>query len=83
VVETFQKSTSVADSLAIMAEAYKQLGQQELADASLLVLETNYPQHGYLNGEKIDLKTNIFSFKELWIFKDLGILKRFGRSGSE
>lgn len=83
VVETFQKSASVADSLAVMAEAYKQLGQEQLADASLLVLAANYPDHGYLNGEEINLKTNVFSFKDMWIFKDFGILKRIGLSKKE
>ncbi|MCF6287900.1 MAG: outer membrane protein assembly factor BamD [Proteobacteria bacterium] len=68
VVESFQKTDSVADALAVMTEAYTQLGQDELAQSSKLVLQTNFPDHSYLHGEEIDLETTPFSFKDLWIF---------------
>ncbi len=68
VVESFQKTRYVADALAVMATAYKELGEDKLAKSSLLVLQENYPNHSYLQGEEIDLKTNVFSFKDLWIF---------------
>ena len=68
VIESFQESNSVADALAVSAEAYKQLGQSELADANVAVLEKNFPNHSYLQGGELDLETKIFSFKDLWIF---------------
>ncbi len=68
VVESFQKTSYVADALAVMATAYKELGEDELAQTSKLVLQENYPNHSYLQGEELDLKTNVFSFKDLWIF---------------
>ena len=68
VVESFQQTESVAESLAVMIEAYTQLDQNELAKSSKLVLQSNFPNHGYLKGEEIDLDNKIFSFKDLWIF---------------
>lgn len=68
IVESFQKTNSVADALAIMIEAYKDLGEKELANSNTLVLKANFPNHPYLKGEKLDLDTNLFSFKDLWIF---------------
>lgn len=68
VIESYQKTDSVADSLAVMTEAYKQLGQDDLAQSSTLILETNFPNHGYLQGEEIDLSTQLISFKDFWIF---------------
>lgn len=68
VVESFQKTDSVADALAVMIESYTQLNQAELASSSRLVLQTNFPTHGYLSGEEIDLDTKVFSFKDLWVF---------------
>ncbi len=68
VIESFQKTRYVADALAVMTTAYKELGEDELAKTSLLVLQENYPNHSYLQGEELDLKTNVFSLKDLWIF---------------
>ncbi len=68
VIETFQKTDAVADSLAVMAQAYKELHEDELAKTSLAVLQENFPNHPYLKGEPLDLNTNVFSFKDLWIF---------------
>ena len=67
-IESYQKTNSVGDAIAVMIEAYTQLGQNDLATSSKLVLQKNYPNHGYLNGEEIDLDKNIFSLKDLWIF---------------
>lgn len=67
-IESYQKTNSVGDAIAVMIEAYTQLGQNDLASSSKLVLQKNYPNHGYLNGEEIDLGKNIFSLKDLWIF---------------
>lgn len=68
VIESYQTTPSVADSIAVMIEAYTQLGQTDLASSNTLVLKTNYPNHSYLNGEEIDLNTKLFSIKDLWIF---------------
>ncbi len=68
VIESFQKTDSVADSIAVMAEAYKQLGQDDLAQSSLQVLQTNFPTHGYLQDGEIDLSTQLFSIYDMWIF---------------
>ena len=68
VIESYQKTNSVSDAIAVMAESYTQLGQNELASASKLVLQENFPSHGYLSGEEIDLNKKLFSFKDLWIF---------------
>lgn len=68
VIESFQKTAAVPDALAVMIEAYTQLGEKELASSSSLVLQTNYPNHSYLKGEEIDLDTKLFSIRDLWIF---------------
>lgn len=68
IIESFQKTDSVGDALAVMSESYKQIGRIELAQSSRLVLSTNFPRHSYLNDEKIDLDTKLFSFMDLWIF---------------
>ncbi|MFK8010704.1 MAG: outer membrane protein assembly factor BamD [Marinicellaceae bacterium] len=68
VIESFQKSDSVAESIAVMAEAYKRLGQEDLAESSLKVLKTNYPNHAYLQGEDLNFETKLFSLSDLWIF---------------
>ncbi|HDZ57080.1 MAG TPA: outer membrane protein assembly factor BamD [Pseudomonas xinjiangensis] len=49
VVENFQQTPSVDDGLAIMVEAYRRLALTELADRSLLTLQTNYPEHASLD----------------------------------
>lgn len=49
VFENFQQTPSVADALAIMVEAYLNLDLLELAEESLQVLVTNYPDHPALD----------------------------------
>lgn len=49
VFEKFQQTPSVADALAIMVEAYLNLDLFELAEESLQVLVTNYPDHPTLD----------------------------------
>jgi outer membrane protein assembly factor BamD len=68
IVESFQKTPSVSDALAVMTESYKNLNQQDLAQSSLMVLQQNFPNHEYLKDGKLNLKTKLFSFKDLWIF---------------
>jgi len=50
IVETYQGTRHIADALAIMAEAYKELELQELSDDAYRVLELNYPEHPLLTG---------------------------------
>jgi outer membrane protein assembly factor BamD len=49
VVENFQETVAVPDALAIMIEAYQLLGQNELAENTIEVLMTNYPEVGYID----------------------------------
>lgn len=45
VVENLQETPAVPDALAIMAEAYTELGMHDLAKNSLEVLRLNYPEY--------------------------------------
>lgn len=49
VVENFQGSPWVAEGLAIMVEGYMRLGLDDLADTSLALLSSNYPDHSTLD----------------------------------
>jgi outer membrane protein assembly factor BamD len=65
VVENYQRSPSVPDALAVMAEAYHLLGMQDLSDDAVRVLASNYPDYPYLNydgsfdyqGKKLEKKS--------------------------
>jgi outer membrane protein assembly factor BamD len=45
VVENYQRTPAVPGALAVMAEAYRGMGLEDLADDSLRVLRLNYPDH--------------------------------------
>jgi outer membrane protein assembly factor BamD len=49
-IETYPQTPQTGDALAIMAESYRQLGQEKLADDALAVLRLNFPDHPYLGG---------------------------------
>ncbi|MCK7593317.1 outer membrane protein assembly factor BamD [Pseudomarimonas salicorniae] len=49
-IEVYPQSRYQSDALAVMAESYRQLGQDTLADDTVRVLEANDPQHPYLTG---------------------------------
>ena len=49
VVDNFQETIAVPDALAIMVEAYRLLGQDQLANNALDVLNANYPDIGYFD----------------------------------
>ncbi|MDZ7684320.1 MAG: outer membrane protein assembly factor BamD [Gammaproteobacteria bacterium] len=51
VFEKFQGAPSVPDALAIMVQAYTLMGADELADESLMVLTSNYPDHSSLTDD--------------------------------
>ena len=56
VVENYQQTEAVPDALAVMVQAYRLLGLNNLADSALQVLRTNFPHHPSLdaNGNFID-----------------------------
>ena len=68
VLESYQDTPAVADSMALMVEAYKLLGEDALADQSKDVLAQNYPSHEYLEDGSIDLETELISWSDLWPF---------------
>lgn len=49
IVENFQQTPAVSDALAILVQSYLVLGLDDLAQDSLLVLQTNYPDYPTLN----------------------------------
>ena len=49
VFENLQEAAAMPDALAVMVEAYRLLGMDELADQALLVLSSNYPDHQSLD----------------------------------
>lgn len=54
VVENFQETPAVGDGLAVMVEAYQRMHLDDLADTSLEVLKTNYPDHPQLVDGKFE-----------------------------
>jgi outer membrane protein assembly factor BamD len=50
ILEIYQETPQAAEALAIMAESYLRLGQDQLAADTRAVLELNYPDHPYLKG---------------------------------
>ena len=51
VIEQYPQSEHVPDALAVMAESYTRLGQEQLAADARRVLELNHPDHPYLSGD--------------------------------
>lgn len=51
VVEHYQGTPAVSDGLAIMVQAYRLLGMDDLANESLKVLRENYPDHYALDAD--------------------------------
>jgi len=49
IVTRFQGSSVVPEGLAIMVESYQKLGLQDLADDTLKVLVSNYPDYAMLD----------------------------------
>ena len=52
VLQTFPQSEYDGDALALMAAAYTEMGQEQLATDARRVLEQNYPQHAYLTNKR-------------------------------
>ena len=51
VLETYDRTPQASDALAVMAESYKKLGQDALAQDSERVLKLNHPNHPYFSGD--------------------------------
>jgi outer membrane protein assembly factor BamD len=51
IIEFYPQSSYQGDALAVMAESYRRLGQEELSKDALRVLRANDPQHAYLSGD--------------------------------
>ena len=49
-IEVYPQSAYQSDALAVMAESYRRLGQDQLAEDTLRVLKLNDPAHPYLSG---------------------------------
>lgn len=50
IIENYQQTPQAGDALAILSESYKRLGDERLAGDARRVLELNYPDHPYLDG---------------------------------
>ena len=50
IVDEYQQTKQCGDALAIMAEGYARLGQEQLAEDAKRVLKQNYPEHEYFSG---------------------------------
>jgi len=51
-LDVYPNTPESADALAMLHQAYTELGLTELADGAWEVLELNYPDHYYLHGKK-------------------------------
>jgi outer membrane protein assembly factor BamD len=61
ILQTYPQSEYDGDAVALMAAAYTELGQEELAADARKVLELNYPDHEYLDGGRWPKGTGFFS----------------------
>ncbi|TNJ35477.1 outer membrane protein assembly factor BamD [Arenimonas terrae] len=61
VLQTYPQSEYDGDAVALMAAAYTELGQEQLAADARKVLELNYPDHEYLDGGAWPKGTGFFS----------------------
>ena len=66
-LEHFPQSMHDGDALALMAESYRQLGQDKLAADARRVLEQNHPDHGYLSGDWPEERS---LWQKMWPFDD-------------
>lgn len=75
IVENYQGTKHVADGLALMVEAYELLGQQDLANKSLVVLKANFPKHAQLKkGKFIHSGWAQKDRKSIWNVITLGLI---------
>lgn len=57
ILENYQETPQAAEALAIMAESYERLGESAMAKDVRRVLELNYPDHPYLQGDWPDRRS--------------------------
>ncbi|UTW46467.1 outer membrane protein assembly factor BamD [bacterium SCSIO 12696] len=70
VVENYPKTPAVADALAVLAQGYYLLGQQDLADSTVAVLASNYPQHPAFNNDgQFDFSQDVSGEQRSWLNK--------------
>ena len=63
VVETYPGTPQNADALAVLDEAYRELGMDQLADDAMQVLTLNYPEHPHVTGkDRGNWFTNLWPF---------------------
>ncbi|MEO7433212.1 MAG: outer membrane protein assembly factor BamD [Dokdonella sp.] len=58
IIETFPQSEQAGSALAVMAQSYKMLGQDKLADDAERVLKLNYPNHPFFEGRWPHYRSN-------------------------
>ena len=61
VLQTYPQSEYDGDAVALMAAAYTEMGQEQLAADARRVLEQNYPDHDYLNNKRWPKDDGFFS----------------------
>lgn len=70
VVENFQQTPAVPDALAVMVQGYHLLGLQDLADNTLVILSSNYPDYPALNEDgSFDYQYSSSSGEKSWVSK--------------
>ncbi|MFT7687799.1 MAG: outer membrane protein assembly factor BamD, partial [Candidatus Azotimanducaceae bacterium] len=76
VFESYQQTPAVPDALAVMVEAYQLLDLTELAEETLSVLVSNYPEHSSLskNGEFKGSKSFLKGDKSILNIISFGLL---------
>ena len=68
VFENFQEAPAVPDALAVMVEAYELLNMRDLADQTLLVLSSNFPNHGSLtNNKQLKKSESVKNREKSWL----------------
>lgn len=76
VVEDYQETPSVGDGLAVMVEAYRRLGLDDLADTALETLKLNYPDHPNLKNGTFVASTKDPSERSWLARSTLGLIER-------
>ena len=64
-LETYPQSEHDDDAIALMAASYAELGQETLAQDARKLLEKNYPQHAYLQGDWPKRKNRLWQLNPL------------------
>lgn len=77
VIDNFPQTPAAADALAVVTQAYRLLGMNELADQSLEVLKLNFPKHPALDSNgKIDKKYRATAERSVINKATLGLFDR-------